>query len=158
MPPLECHIASFTRVFRYVSKFLAAARSSIGHWVNWYTECGIDGLESSTRGRAATLPFLQIAAVLTTLLTLNPQSLGYQRSRWSTELMAIEVNRIFGLKVHSSTIRRWLPKLGIVWRRASPTLHIKDPDKEAKLARIKQALECCEADNPVFMKTKSIST
>ncbi len=64
--------------------------------------------------------------------------------------MAIEINRIFGLKVHSSTIRRWLPKLGIVWRRASPTLHIKDPDKEAKLARIKQALECCEADNPVF--------
>jgi len=133
-----------------VSKLLAAARSSIGRWVNWYTECGIDGLESSTRGRAATLPFLQIAAVLTTLLTLNPQSLGYQRSRWSTELMAIEVNRIFGLKVHSSTIRRWLPKLGIVWRRASPTLHIKDPDKEAKLARIKKALECCDADNPVF--------
>jgi transposase len=87
---------------------------------------------------------------LTTLLTLNPQSLGYQRSRWSTELMAIEVNRIFGLKVHSSTLRRWLAKLGIVWRRASPTLHIKDPDKEAKLARIKKALEQCDADNPVF--------
>lgn len=133
-----------------VSKLLAAARSSIGRWVNWYTDCGIEGLESSTRGRTATLPFLQIAAVLTTLLTLNPQSLGYQRSRWSSELMAIEINRIFELNVHSSTIRRWLPKLGIVWRRAAPTLHIKDPDKEAKLARIKQALEQCDADNPVF--------
>jgi transposase len=133
-----------------VSKQLAAARSSVGRWIDWYTECGIEGLESSTRGRAPTLPFVQIAAVLATLLKLNPQDLGYQRSRWSTELMAIEINRVFKLKVHSSTIRRWLPKLGIVWRRAAPTLHIKDPDKEAKLASIKQALERCDADNPVF--------
>lgn len=65
-----------------VSKILVSARSSIGRWINWYTKCGIDGLESSTRGRAATLPFLQIAAVLTALIALNPQSLGYQRSRW----------------------------------------------------------------------------
>lgn len=63
--------------------------------------------------------------------------------------MAIEVNRIFGFNVHSLTIRRWLSKF---WRRASPTLHIKDPDKdkEAKLARIKEALARCDADNPVF--------
>ena len=133
-----------------VSKLLAAARSSIGRWVSWYTECGIEGLESSTRGREPTLPFFQIAAVLTALLELTPQDLGYQRSRWSTELMAIEINRVFELKVHSSTIRRWLPKLGIVWRRAAPTLHIKDPDKEAKLASIKTALEQCDASHPVF--------
>lgn len=118
--------------------------------MNWYTECGLEGLESSARGREPTLPFVQIAAVLTTLLTLNPQHLGYQRSRWSTELMALEINRLFNLKVHSSTIRRWLPRLGIVWRRAAPTLHIKDPDKEEKLVRIQQALELCDIDNPVF--------
>lgn len=52
--------------------------------------------------------------------------------------------------MHASTIRRWLPKLGIVWRRAAPTLHIKDPDKEAKLARIQQALEQCDINHPVF--------
>ncbi|WP_322852742.1 helix-turn-helix domain-containing protein [Vibrio harveyi] len=97
-----------------VSNILAAARSSINRWVHRYTECGIDGLESSTRGRAPVLPFVQIAAVLTALLELSPQDLGYRRSRWSTELMAIEINRIFDLKVHSSTIRLWLPKLGIV--------------------------------------------
>ncbi|MGL1088834.1 IS630 family transposase, partial [Vibrio vulnificus] len=67
----------------------------------------IDGLES----RAAIRPFLQIAAVLTVLLVLNPHNLGYQHLRWSAELMAIEVNRIFGLNVHLSTIRRWLSNL-----------------------------------------------
>lgn len=62
-----------------VSKILVAARSSIGRWIHWYTECGIDGLESSTRGRTVTLPFLQVAAVLIASLAPNPQSLGYQR-------------------------------------------------------------------------------
>ncbi|AAO11507.1 Putative transposase and inactivated derivative [Vibrio vulnificus CMCP6] len=82
-----------------------------------------------SQGRAATLPFLQIAAVLTALLALNPQSLGYQRSRWRTESMAIEVNRIFGFNAHSSTIRRWGPKLGIVWRRACISkIQIKKPN------------------------------
>ncbi len=41
-----------------VSKLLAAARSSTGR-CRWYTECGIKGLESSTRGREPTLSFVQ---------------------------------------------------------------------------------------------------
>ena len=52
--------------------------------------------------------------------------------------------------LYSSTIRRRLPKYGIVWRRAEPTLCIKDPDKEAKLALIKQALASCDSRNPVY--------
>ncbi|ASA55805.1 IS630 family transposase [Vibrio gazogenes] len=40
--------------------------------------------------------------------------------------------------------------MGVVWRRAAPTLHIKDPEKEEKLARIRQALEQCNIDHPVF--------
>jgi transposase len=133
-----------------VAKLLVAARSSINRWIHWYTDSGIDGLESSTRGRTAVLPYLQIVGVLKTLLQLSPQDIGYQRSRWSTELMAIEINRMFELTIHASTIRRWLPKMGIVWRRAAPTLHIKDPDRDAKIARINEALAQCCADHPVF--------
>ncbi len=118
------------RTVTEVSGLLAAARSSINRWVSWYTECGIEGLESSTRDRSCVLPFMQIAVVIKLLLQLPSQEPGYQRSRWSTESIALEVNRLFSLQVHSSTIRRWLPKLGVVWRRAAPTLHIKDPHKE----------------------------
>lgn len=133
-----------------VAKVLMAARSSINRWIHWYTDSGIDGLESSTRGRVTVLPYRQIVGVLSTLLQLSPQDIGYQRSRWSTELMAIEINRMFELRIHASTIRRWLPKMGIVWRRAAPTLHIRDPDREAKLTKIREALEQCSVDHPVF--------
>ncbi|GAA6169160.1 hypothetical protein NBRC116591_29710 [Sessilibacter corallicola] len=43
-----------------------------------------------------------------------------------------------------------MPKLGVVWRRAAPTLHIKDPHKDEKLAEIKAALKRCNINHPVF--------
>ncbi len=105
-----------------VQDLTGAARSSVNRWINWYTNSGMEGLKL----------------------------LGYQRSRWSTELMTKEINRLFALSVASSTIRRWLPKAGIVWRRAAPTLRIRDPERDAKMAAINKALERCNADNPVF--------
>jgi cell division inhibitor SulA len=50
----------------------------------------------------------------------------------------------------ASTIRRWLPAAGLVWRRAAPTLRIRDPHKEEKMAAIHEALAKCRAENPVF--------
>jgi transposase len=60
------------------------------------------------------------------------------------------LRKLCSIKVHSSTIRRWLPKLGIVWRRAAPTLYIRDPDKDAKLAAMREALDNSSTDHPVF--------
>ena len=60
-------------------------------------------------------------------MQFSPQDFGYQRSRWCTELLAIKINRLTGLNVAASTLRRWLPRMGIVWRRPVPTLRIKDP-------------------------------
>ena len=133
-----------------VSRLTAAARSSINRWVNWYTECGLEGLESEPRGRKAVLPFTQIAGLLWLLVQLSPQDLGYQRSRWSSELMALELKRRWQLSLNASTIRRWLPRLRIVWRRAAPTLRIRDPHKEAKMKEINEALARCSVDHPVF--------
>lgn len=133
-----------------VSRLTAAARSSINRWVNWYTLFGLEGLESEPRGRKPVLPFAHISGLLQLLIQLSPQELGYQRSRWSTELMALELKQSWRLTLHASTIRRWLPRLGIVWRRAAPTLHIRDPHKERKMAAINEALGRCSADHPVF--------
>ncbi len=91
-----------------------------------------------------------IGKLLRFMVGFRPQEFGYQRSRWSNELLSIVLREALNIVLHSSTIRRWLPKHGIVWRRAAPTLCIKDPDKEAKLAAIKQALANCDSSNPVF--------
>lgn len=132
------------------AKLLSAARSSINRWCQWYEEQGIDGLKDAPSGRQAVLPGDVIAQLLFFLVQCSPQELGYQRSRWSSELFAHVINRHADIKVHSSTLRRWLPELGIVWRRAAPTLRIRDPQREEKLQAIRTALANCSAAHPVF--------
>ena len=133
-----------------VAADLQAARSSVNRWLSWYEADGIDGLKSQRTGRPQQLPKAFIIDVLKLLIEHRPRNLGYQRSRWSTELLSVVLKRLTGLKVHSSTIRRLLPQIGIVWRRAAPTLRIKDPTKAEKLAAIYEALNNCSAEHPVF--------
>lgn len=40
--------------------------------------------------------------------------------------------------------------LGCCWRRAAPTLCIRDPHKDEKMAAIHKALDECSAEHPVF--------
>lgn len=133
-----------------VARVLQVGRSSVNRWLAWYEVAGVDGLKTKGVGRPVRQPKAFICKVLRLLLEQTPRTLGYQRSRWSTELFALLLRKLCSIKVHSSTIRRWLPKLGIVWRRAAPTLYIKDPDKEAKLAAMREALDNSSTDHPVF--------
>lgn len=133
-----------------VARTLCCARSSVGRWINWFTLYGTEGLVSLLPGRGRKWPFEQICALLVQLVKRSPGDFGYQRSRWSTELLTIKINEITGCQLHAGTIRRWLPSAGVVWRRAAPTLCIRDPHKEEKMAAIHDALEKCSVENPVF--------
>lgn len=113
-----------------------AARSSIGRWLDWYSQCGPEGLNSEKPGRPAMLPIESLLLAPSLLIQLCPQEFGYQRSRWSSELLAMVINAQLKLSIAASTVRRLLPKANIVWRRAAPTLRIKDPCKEEKIALI----------------------
>nr|QTX14880.1 Mobile element protein [Klebsiella pneumoniae] len=43
-----------------------------------------------------------------------------------------KINEITGSQLHAGTVRRWLPSAELVWRRAAPTLRIRDPHKDEK--------------------------
>lgn len=116
-----------------VARTLYYARSSIVRWINWFTLYGAEGLISLRPGRERKWPVEQICELLVLLASRSPGDFGYQRSRWSTELLTIKINQITGCKLHPGTIRRWLPSAGLVWRRAAPTLHIRDPHKDEKM-------------------------
>lgn len=120
----------------HVARTLCCARSSIGRWINWFTQSGAEGLKSLPSGRGRRWPFEHISALLRELVKHSPGDFGYQRSRWSTELLAIKIRDVTGCPLHASTIRRWLPTAGLVWRRAAPTLRIRDPHKEEKMVAI----------------------
>jgi transposase len=57
----------------------------------------------------------------------DPREFGYLRSRWSSELLALELARRSSVEVHATTVQRWLARLEFGYRRARPTLHRRDP-------------------------------
>ncbi|VEA93928.1 Insertion element IS630 uncharacterized 39 kDa protein ISO-IS200 39 kDa protein [Salmonella enterica subsp. houtenae] len=133
-----------------VARTLCCARSSVGRWINWFTLSGVAGLKSSPAGRTRRWPFEHIRTLLRELVKHAPGDFGYQRSRWSTERLAIKINEITGCQLHAGTVRRGLPSAGLVWRRAAPTLRIRDPHKDEKMTAIHKALDECRAEHPVF--------
>ena len=56
---------------------------------------------------------VQITTLLTLLVQFSPQDFGYQRSRWSTELLAMQIKTLFSAAVAASTIRHGYPGLGL---------------------------------------------
>jgi transposase len=119
---------------------VCAARSTINRWRSLYEEYGEEGLEPRRRGRTQWKCVDEVVKCLEALLEDSPQSLGYLRSRWSSELLAKEVKARTGVTVHASTVRRCLARLRFCYRRARPMLHICDPRKAERIRAIETAL------------------
>ncbi len=140
----------------HVARTLCCARSSIGRWINWFTLSGAEGLKSLPSGRGRRWPFEHICALLRELVKHSPGDFGYQRSRWSTELLAIKIRDITGCPLHASTIRRWLPAAGLVWRRAAPTLVSVTHTKKKKWSLSMKHWRNVVRKTPCFTKMKWI--
>lgn len=133
-----------------VARLLCAALSSVGRWINWFTLHGVEGLKSLRPGRAPRWPVADILQLLPLLVQRSPKDFGWLRSRWSTELLVLVINRLFDVTLHRSTLHRYLRQADMVWRRAAPTLKIKDPHYEEKRLVIDQALAQEQTAHPVF--------
>ena len=133
-----------------VSRLLRAARSAIREWRIRFERFGEAGLVPERAGRKPTTVTDEVCSHLLELIEKRPEEYGYLRSRWTTEMLARQLHTELGVAIHASTVRRLLPKLGIYWNRARPTLRIPDPAKSAKMRAIKRALNKASDEEPVF--------
>jgi len=138
------------RCVSHVADLVSAARSSVYRWVGWFEQADVEGLRSARRGRSISTVTDEVEDTVIELLKVSPRSLGYLRSLWSSELLAKEIQRRLGVRIHPSTVRRLLPRLGYGWRRARPFLFKRDPRKAQKMQAIQAALEHREKGVAVF--------
>ena len=129
---------------------VCAARSTVNRWRALFEQYGEDGLKPQTRGRCDWKADEAILAKLESLLESSPADQGYLRSRWSSELLAKVLFEHTGVAVHGSTVRRWLARLSYGYRRARPTLFIRDPRKTQRMRAIRRALKNQSKDNEVL--------
>ena len=124
--------------------------ATVSQWRQLYETEGEAGLTPHSRGREDYRATDIILAQLKELMRRDPTDLGYLRSRWSSELLALELSRQGWAEVHATAVRRWLARLCIVWRRARPTLHIADQSKARRMRTIRRALRRASVTDEVF--------
>ena len=78
---------------------------------------------------------------LLALLKKGPAAYGWCRTRWSCTTLAAQLQVQRGIEVSSSTMRRWLHRLGWVWKRAQLVARDDGPARIEKLARIRHTRE-----------------
>ena len=133
-----------------VATLSRASRKTVRKWAKLYGEFGEVGLVPESGGRPVTTTTENVCAKLLELVQQSSGDYGYARTRWTSEMLAEQLREQLGVDIHSSTVRRLLPKLGVCWNRARPTLIIQDPKKARKMKAIKRALASCNQDTPVF--------
>ena len=123
-----------------IATFLFCSRSSVYRIVRAYPAQRLKELCARPPARAAWVsPSLRRSLVA--MLRKVPSAYGWCRTRWSCATLATQLTLQRGIVVSASTMRRWLHALGWVWKRAQLVARDDDPDRVAKLARIRHTLE-----------------
>lgn len=136
-----------------ISKRMNRNEHTVRKWIKSYETNGIEGLEDTPQpGRPAS----QTQAVeqhLESLVSSSPESLGYQESAWSVELLlhALEAK---GVHVSDSTVRHALKNNGWVYKRFRKQVPEHAPSFSKKKERVEQIVKTLEeqqkkSDQPI---------
>src|SRR5207248_2232442 len=99
------------------------------------------------------------ALVVGWALHQTPRDFGFYRSRWTCTVLALVVEERQGMRVSRETIRRWLHREDLVWRRPRPVLGPRDPQRDAKLRALRALLAQLPDDEiAVFADEVDINT
>src|SRR5262245_32920942 len=117
-----------------VAALLYCSSRTIDRWVKRFQEEGLDGLSGRRRGRPFRFAAVWVRLVAAMVLRLSPRDFGWLRSRWTCALLALAVKGRFDVGVSRETVRRWLQRGQMVYRRPRPIRGPSDAERETKLA------------------------
>ena len=129
---------------------LCVARSTIYRWSRQFMTLGEAWLPTCDSGRPTYTVDETLRETLVELVSQPPSDYDYLRSTWTSEMLAQTLSSLLERPVHASTVRRELPKLGLRWRRARPTLCIRHPCSAKRMKAIKKRLAQPESGVEVF--------
>ena len=124
-----------------IAAVLFCSRSSVYRAVRAYRAGALDALtDAESPHRAGSLsPSLRRS--LLALLKRTPAAYGWCRTRWSCATLAAQMKVQRGVDFSAATLRRWLHQMGWVWKRTKLVARDDDPERVAKLARIRFRIE-----------------
>jgi putative transposase len=124
-----------------IAAVLFCSRSSVYRVVKAYRAGSLDSLALAERPHPACSLTPSLRRSLLALLKRAPSAFGWCRTRWSCATLSAQIKVQRGVQVSAATMRRWLHQIGWVWKRAKLVARDDDPQRTARLARIRFCLE-----------------
>ena len=147
------------RSWSLIESVLYCSRRTIDRWKKRFEQGGIEALLGEQRGRRPVYgPWLATQVVIW-VTTKFPRDFGFVRSRWTCECLAILVLEFASVRVSRETVRRWLHRENLVWRRPRPVLRLEDPQREAIFRKLRHLLRHLPPDEiAVFQDEVDVNT
>ena len=123
-----------------IARALYCSTRTIARWRDRFRRGGLAARPGQPPGPARRLGAAWAALVATWALHLTPRAFGLLRSRWCCQTLALLLGQLHRVAVSRETVRRWLRRAGLVWRRPRPVLARTDPDRDAILGGLRALL------------------
>ena len=148
----RCHILLLLddgHTLETIAAILYCSSRTIDRWVKRFHEEGLEAVAGHAPGRRSRFDIGCLAVALYWVTNKLPKDSGFLRSRWTCGTLALLLWSRHGIDVSPETVRRWLHRGDMVYRRPRPTVGPEDDQREAKLARLRQLLAGLPADETV---------
>jgi transposase len=123
-----------------IARALYCSTRTIARWKGRFQRQGLAALPGLPTGAPRRLGAGWAAWVVAWALQLTPRAFGWLRSRWCCAVLALTLWRQHRVQASRETVRRWLRRGGLVWRRPRPVLTRRDPQRQAILDRLRALL------------------
>ena len=124
-----------------IVKALSTSSATISRAKTWHVEGGADQVLAERRGQRANYGGCVGKFLKWVIEKCTPSMFGYLRTGWTCDQLSKLMKSMTGVKWSRETMRRWLHKAGLVWRRPRPVVGPSDPQKARILLRIKRLLK-----------------
>lgn len=129
-----------------IEAMLFCSSRTLDRWKKRFEDQGIDGLTGRKRGRPFRFSFTWVAVLVSWVTTKTPRDFGFLRSRWSCAVLAMLLHQRHDVKVSRETVRRFLHRGHLVYRRPRPTLKPDEEERQAKRTELRALLEGLPGD------------
>lgn len=147
------------RSWSQIVQFLYCSTRTIDRWQKRFKQGGVDALFKEHRGRRSPFASYLITWVVTWVTTKWPRDFGFVRSRWTCECLSTLLFQFASVEVSCETVRRWLHRENLVWRRPRPVVGPQDPQRAVVLRKLRQLLKNLPDDEiAVFQDEVDVNT
>lgn len=125
---------------------------TIARWQERFAHGRVPALLGLPRGPQPRFAARWATLVARWVTQLTPRAFGFLRSRWCCAVVTLALWQTCRLDVSRETVRRWLHRADLVWRRPRPVLKRRDPRREAIVGQLRALLRDLPDDETVVFQ------